>query len=140
MGIRHLAAAMYEHRDLNPTAKLLLVCIADHINDETGWGWPSATRLAALCGINERNTRKWIDHLEKTGHIEVRRRDGWANHYRLTPVASDTPVSTDTPVASDTRTRRTRNNQQPRHLKAVDNPTTTPPPVADVLAQQETYR
>lgn len=148
MGIRHLATVLYDVHGLDPTAKLVLLAIADHINDETGYGWPSMQRLATIAGIDRRSVVRWVEWLEKAGHLTVSRKPGWSNGYRLTRDTHVTPTSDThvtggvTPVtrSSDTgvtRTRRTRNNQAPAPTRAA---TPTPPPLALVLAQQDKYR
>ena len=152
MGIRHLSAAMYDHVGLPPTAKLVLIAIADHINDETGYGWPSFARLASITNIHRTNVVKWIHWLEDNGHIVVGRKAGCPNRYRLTSSASATgsggttssasatgvvAPAHKTSSASATRTRRTRNNQ----ASGVQTPPTpTPPPVDAVLKHLEQYR
>ena len=152
MGVRHLAWVLYETSGLTPTANLVLVALADHINDESGWGWPSLARLANVCGIHRRNVLRWLEWLETEGVIEIRRRPGWANHYRLTSgatVTRDASVTSGASVtggvthpsltsgASVTQTRRTRKNQGGA-LKSAATP--TPPPLAQVLKQQDQYR
>ena len=149
MGIRHLAWALYDAPPMDPTAKLLLVAIADHINDETGTAYPSVTRLAGMVGVTRRNTLKWLDVLETAGVLAIDRTPGRPNVYRIcTGVASDTTryirtgvasdtvlvsLATKTGVASDTRTIRTRKNRG-RGTVTVPAPRPEHRPVADVLA------
>ena len=152
MGIRHLAAVLYDVRGLDPTAKLILLAIADHINDSTGYAWPSMQRLAEVAGIDRRNVVRWILKLESDGHIIVdRTHPGRANGYRLTCDARVTPTSdarvtggvTPAHQTSDARVTRTVKNPKgtsaPRTQQAAAA-TPTPPPLALVLAQQDTYR
>lgn len=146
MGIRSLAAALYEHHHLDPTAKLVLICIADHVNDESGWAWPSVARLAALCNIHPRNIQRWIEHLEQAGHLQVKRRPGWANHYRLTHGAGATGDATTDgahavgPTALASKTHGAGATQTKRTRREPATPTPTPPPIAEVIALQEKYR
>lgn len=153
MGVRHLAAALYGHVGIPPTAKLILVAIADHINDETGYGWPSTSRLARICGLDKRNVLRWVLWLETEGHITVQRKTGRSNGYRMTgdtSVTSDTSASGATvttpviPASPDRWRQRHPNQKEPegnrRRAPKGDAPTPTPPPLKAVLAQQEKYR
>jgi|GEM_PF-2118764 len=74
-----------------PTAKLALVCLADHA-DEDGLCFPSQKSLAAKVGVSERALRDALSWLEVNGYI-VRsarhRKDGsrTSNAYQLPPEA-----------------------------------------------------
>ena len=153
MGIRHLSAAMYDHVGLPPTAKLVLIAIADHINDETGYGWPSMSRLAHIAGVHKTNVLRWVMWLESEGHITIQRKPGRSNGYRLTSSATatssaDTSSGTATrPVAlplPDHTRQRYPNRKEPegnrRRAPRGAPPTHTPPPVDDVLKGLEKYR
>lgn len=153
MGVRHLAAALYGHVGIPPTAKLILVAIADHINDETGYGWPSTSRLARICGLDKRNVLRWVLWLETEGHITVQRKPGRSNGYRFT---GDTSVTSDasasgasitplvTPASPDQWRQRHPNRKEPegnrRRAPQATPPTPTPPPIDAVLKGLEKYR
>jgi DNA-binding transcriptional ArsR family regulator len=101
MSLQALSHVMYEVRGIDPTAKLILLAIADHIHSETGWAWPSTTRLADLAGVSKRSAIRHIDTLEQAGILEVDRRQGRASGYRIvtTPTKSgDTGVTTPEPT------------------------------------------
>lgn len=156
MGIRHLSAALYEHVGLPPTAKLILVAIADHINDESGYGWPSMSRLAKISGVHKANVLRWVMWLESEGHISVQRKPGRSNGYRLTSSAGATgsggtssagatpPVALALPTSSAGATQTGINPKEPRRRASKNGrdapPTHTPPPVDDVLKGLEKYR
>lgn len=151
MGIRHIAAAL-DTEGLDPTAKLILVCLADRMNDDHGgYCWPSMDTIAKTVGINRRNTINHIQALESGGVIEMVRTPGKPSKYRLAQggVARDTGVAHDTGtrVARDTggvsratpEPERTRTKpEQPWSRTADTLPAARP--VADVLADQDTYR
>jgi hypothetical protein len=136
-----------------PTAKLILVAIADHINDETGYGWPSTARLASICGLDKRNVLRWVLWLETEGHITVQRKPGRSNGYRFT---GDTSVTSDasasgasitplvTPASPDRWRQRHPNRKEPegnqRRAPRATPLTPTPPPVDAVLKGLEKYR
>ena len=81
-----------------PAAKLVLIKLADHANDE-GECWPSQGRIADDCGL----TRQWVNQqikvLSEMGLIEARQRidehGQHANRYFLRCQLSRHPVSTE---------------------------------------------
>jgi len=95
---------------ISPTAKLILLGIANHDGD--GGSWPSVKTLARYANTSPRNAQKHIRSLEEFGIIERDLNAGGThrtapharpNLYRIIwtpPVTSDTPP----PVTSDTRT------------------------------------
>lgn len=102
MSIQALSYALYETTGLTPAAKLILVAIADHCNPETGWAWPSTSRLAALAGVGKRQAIRHIDSLEAAGLLHVEKRAGRPSGYRITPRKQDdqTGESGDTSVTT----------------------------------------
>ena len=68
------------------SAKLLMLVLADYVDDETGFAWPSVARIARDALLSERRTRDLLHELERNGllHIEqhVGRRN--TNRYRFT--------------------------------------------------------
>jgi hypothetical protein len=148
MGIRHLAAALHHCDDdnpLTPTEKLLLVVLADRMNDDHGgWCWPSYNTVARLVGINRRNTILGIQRLEESGLLLVARDTGTRrpNRYRLADclVSPATPASvagdTSTSVASDTLNRSKQ--KETRGGPASIHPSSRS--VAEVIDIQNGYR
>jgi hypothetical protein len=74
------------HPDLSTGARLLLVYLADHFNEDEGAAWPSQARLARLMGCTDRAVRKWLDELQAAQLVRVHRadREGKSNLYRMT--------------------------------------------------------
>jgi len=68
---------------VSPADRLLLLLIADRVNDSKGYAWPSGADLAKRSGLS----KGWIWHavarLEATGFLTVERRFGKQNRYRL---------------------------------------------------------
>jgi len=64
----------------NSTAKnserLMLLAIADSINDDTGTAWPSVETLAAKVNVKERQAQNLIQALEELGELHVKRSIG----------------------------------------------------------------
>jgi hypothetical protein len=63
--------------------KLLLLCIADFINIEKGYAWPSLQRLAAEALLSERQCRNLLRSLERKGLVATEQRVGSTSRYRL---------------------------------------------------------
>lgn len=62
----------------NPTAKLVLMALADHANGD-GECWPSMKRVAEITGVSARQISTHIKDLEALGYVtkaDRRRRDG----------------------------------------------------------------
>lgn len=68
--------------ELPPTAKLILVTLAYHADDE-GKCYPGVARIAKMTGANERTVKRQIGQLEAAGHVTTQRRIGCGNKYRL---------------------------------------------------------
>lgn len=90
MSIEHMAHVWRMFRG-DPTAKLVLLSLADQANNE-GWCWPSQAHTAKRCMISDRQLRTWLSRLEEQGLIEVHKRSGKSDMYRvLTPEADFHP-------------------------------------------------
>lgn len=88
----------------NPTAKLVLVALADHANAD-GECWPTMKSVAALAGVSTRTVHDHIKALEGAGLVERGERRmhggqfrGWTFHL---PIASGS-----TPPVEDGRQRQ----------------------------------
>ncbi len=72
----------FRQRVGSPMAKLVLLSLADHHNDETGTDpFPAIETIAAETEMNERSVRRHLEALEAAGLIARRARG-------LTPVHS----------------------------------------------------
>lgn len=80
-----LRDAPVEHPDLSMGARLLLVYIADHFNEDEGAAWPSQTRLANLMGCGQRSINRYMQELVLAGIVTSHMREGKSNLYRMTP-------------------------------------------------------
>lgn len=71
---------------LSPSAKLVLVRLADRANPKNGNAcWPSVGTIARDTGLSERTVQTQINFLEKAGHITIERRWGRSSKYHLHP-------------------------------------------------------
>lgn len=73
MSIKALSWAWdYETKD--PLEKLILLCVADHVNDSMGQAWPSVERLCSLCGCSRSTALRKLKQLEEKGIISRQKR------------------------------------------------------------------
>ena len=75
MSIRIMTAVWDTPTQLNPTARLVLLSLADQANDD-GWCWPSLASTGRRCGVSEDTVRRWITVLAMTGLAERHPREG----------------------------------------------------------------
>lgn len=87
MSIR-VMTEIWDNAPLCGSTKLLLLCLADHANDD-GICWPSIGRLAARCGLQDRQTQNQLERLERQGYITRDIGQGYnnagTNLYRILP-------------------------------------------------------
>ena len=82
--------------DLPPSTRLLLLALAEHVQ-HGGTCFPGQVRLAAMCGVSERQVRNLLQELGSRGLISVQHRPGQgrgrkSNLYRL-EMGNRQPVS-----------------------------------------------
>jgi DNA-binding transcriptional ArsR family regulator len=78
-----------KHPTLDPTARLILLILADHFNDQEGAAWPSHGRVAKMAGVTEETVRRHLRKMEEMGLVSSKPRDGRSNLYVIPP----TPMS-----------------------------------------------
>ncbi|WP_018435330.1 helix-turn-helix domain-containing protein [Paraburkholderia atlantica] len=81
MSAPHVAAALREH--LPPTAKLLLVALANIVDPSTDTCCPTADAMADVCGVTRLTILQTIKKLEAANLVLVKRRSGYPSSYRL---------------------------------------------------------
>ena len=85
------------------SALVVLLAIADHVNDATGEACPGVPRLAAMARLSDRGTQKVLQKLSAAGEIEIRENGGVktahgsTNCYRLSGFGLDEGVNVGTP-------------------------------------------
>lgn len=89
-----------------PLARLVLLAIADHANEEDRTAWPSIGLLSRKTGLSESTVRRYIERLRRMKEITVKGIEGAPNRYtvRAYPCQPDTPVSVTPLAVSDTPT------------------------------------
>lgn len=99
-----LRDAPLEHADLSMGARLLLVYLADHFNEDEGAAWPSQHRLARYMGCSDRAIRRYLDELVDAKIVNKTQREGKSLIYRFgLPPRTNCPGSprTNIPVTPD---------------------------------------
>ncbi len=61
---------------ISPTAKYILVCIAEHANENGTDAFPSIRRIAWETGLNDRTVQRGLGRLKKLGVLEVQEHGG----------------------------------------------------------------
>lgn len=69
-------------QSLKPTAKLVLLSLADRARD-TGECWPSVARLCLNTGLNRKTVMGYAAELEKIGLLTIVKKNGSGNKYQL---------------------------------------------------------
>lgn len=91
---------------MSPTAKAVLVCLADFAND-SGECWPSQPKIAERTCLSERAVRDAVKWLESAGLVFVDRSNGRHTRYVVTPTpagaAAPAPDATPACAAGEPR-------------------------------------
>lgn len=74
-----------KHPTLDPTARLILLILADHFNDHEGAAWPSHGRVAKMAGVTEETVRRHLRNMEEMGLVSSKPREGRSNLYVIPP-------------------------------------------------------
>lgn len=67
-----------------PSERLLLICLATHVNKEAGFCWPGKKCLAREMGVSESSIKTYMRSLKNKGLIKVEYEEGYTNRYYLT--------------------------------------------------------
>lgn len=96
-----IMSQVWEREDLDPYERLVVLCLADHANDE-GVCYPSVGRLCQRTGMKERGVQNVLKRLSERGVLTVQKNAGMkgANLYTVhaTP-APDAPRTECTPAS-----------------------------------------
>ena len=78
------ATVLAWHQDIKPaTAKLVLLCLADCHNGDSGQCNPGVNYIARQTGLDRKTVMHSIDTLRQNGVISVTNKQGAGNTYRL---------------------------------------------------------
>ena len=82
MSIKAVSWAFDQQID-DPMAKLVLIAVADHINESTGDAWPSIERLQHMTSASRRTVQRKLKMLEEDGYLERKKRFNDTDLYSL---------------------------------------------------------
>lgn len=74
---------LMQRADLGASTKIVWMALVGHLRDDGTEVWPSTRRLAELTGLNRETVLAAIAALEKADLLEVQRRFGGSNIYRI---------------------------------------------------------
>lgn len=126
------APATYGH--LSTGARLLLVYLADHFNEDEGAAWPSQARLAKLMGCSERSCRNWLVELQEAGIVATETRAGTSSLYKLTPAEFAWVPRHQVPTPPATRAGHPGTTCLQSSKEPIKEPKADPAFVADAIA------
>jgi len=89
-----LVNLVWAARGLDAREKLVLLRIADRVNDKTGVAYPSIPSIADDCSLSERGVIKIVNRLRDAGYLEVLRGIGRrTSRYRVIGLSRGEPGS-----------------------------------------------
>ena len=68
---------------LPPSERIVLLCLTEYVNRESGVAWPAVSTLAADANLSRRWTRKLLRELEAKQLVLMEPREGRSNRYHL---------------------------------------------------------
>lgn len=71
-----MLSAVWEHSEATGNERLLLLAIADHLNDQLGYAYPSVETLARKTRMSSRWVRKLLGRLVASGELRIVERRG----------------------------------------------------------------
>lgn len=75
----------WEIRGVDPTTKLILMCLADHANEDDRTCWPAIATIARKCDVSRATVKRRMQQLEQYGLIKRRSRTGDSTLYFILP-------------------------------------------------------
>jgi len=115
MSVR-LMSAIFENRELNPTARLIMLALADHADDD-GRCYPSIPRLCQRTGLSERAIQTNTRALVEQGYVRIVPGGGKGNanlYFVSANPASSAPFDAPNPAGDAPRTKCTPAGDAPQ--------------------------
>lgn len=88
----------FEQQIKDPLAKLVLIAVADHINESTGDAWPSVERLEQMTCASRSTVLRKLKMLETSGFLQRTKRFNKTDVYSLNLVGVTQTGVTQTPL------------------------------------------
>jgi len=119
----------------DPSAKLVLVCLADHAGHD-GVAWPGTSRIGDMTGLSSRTIRRWLDEFEEQGlisRVRRRRKNGTLGTYEYQLLQRTSASSGhNRPVDTGDTDQGTQMTARPADMDVRAEPPVTEPPVEPV--------
>jgi hypothetical protein len=126
---------VWEHSEAEGTARLVLLALADHADDETRSCWPSIGRIAKKCRVHKDTARRHLHALQELGEIRIEDQKGGTpktsggrrpnryviRSYPVNPSQSATPCLGATPDLASVQCQAPR-RRDPNHKGIVKEP------------------
>ncbi len=116
----------FEQQIKDPLAKLVLIAVADHINESTGNAWPSVERLEHMTCASRSTVLRKLKLLETSGFLQRQKRFNKTDVYSLNMVGVSLTGVTQTPLevshrhTNHNRTVNNNNKGKAKKQKLVD--------------------
>lgn len=124
MSIKALSWAWdYETKDA--LEKLVLLCVADHVNDSMGQAWPSVERICTMCGCSRSTALRKLKQLEEKGVITRQKRFNKTDIVVFTYQENPAPQGGCQPDTCHTDTPNGQFEVSQRHTNPYNNLTLT---------------
>ena len=88
----------FDQQIKDPLAKLVLIAVADHINESTGDAWPSVERLEQMTCASRSTVLRKLKMLETSGFLQRQKRFNKTDLYSLNLVGVTQTGVTQTPL------------------------------------------
>jgi len=88
----------FDQQIKDPLAKLVLIAVADHINESTGDAWPSVERLEQMTCASRSTVLRKLKMLENSGFLKRQKRFNKTDLYSLNLVGVTQTGVTQTPL------------------------------------------
>lgn len=79
MSFQHVSWAMRQAECVSPLERLILMCLAEYANHDTGWCCPSQSKIAEHCMVTRQTVNEHVNELARRGVIRMQaraRKDG----------------------------------------------------------------
>ena len=110
---KNITNELIRDKNLKANTKILLLVLMTYENSETGYSYPSHSRLKEETGLSKATLLKCLNELEERGYITIKKSNGENNKYYInanikndtnTKISTGTKNSS-TEISTDTRTK-----------------------------------
>lgn len=131
---KNITNELIRDKNLKANTKILLLVLMTYENSETGYSYPSHSRLKEETGLSKVTLLKCLNELEERGYITIKKSNGENNKYYInanikndtgTKISTGTKNSS-TEISTDTRTKNStlqllnKNNKKEKGKKKTN--------------------